>query len=443
MMKQKEKFTSRWGFIFACVGSAVGMGNLWRFPILVVNFAGLAFLIPYFLFVILIASTGTMEEMALGRAFGTGPIGAFGQCTKMRTGNSVIGEVIAVIPVLGSLALAIGYSCVVAWILKYLFLALDGSLFAMGQDMEKIVNSFTRTASSWGNNSWLIIAMLLTFIIMAFGIAKGIEKANKCMMPLLFFLLLSLCIYIAYLPGAVKGYEYIFTFKASGLMDAKLWIYAFGQAFFSLSIAGNGTVIYGSYLSKDEDIPSAARNVAAFDTLASLLASFVIIPAMAVGDSISSNGGPGLMFIHLVKVINGMRGGRFIGIVFFLCVFFAGISSLVNLYEVAIASLEEKLKLKRLQAVSLIGLIGTTVALAIQAIVSDWMDAISIYICPLGALLAAVMFLWVADKDFALNSINQGAKKPIGSYFYPLAKYVFCALSLIALIAGAVLGGIG
>ena len=410
---------------------------------MVSDWEGLTFLIPYVLFVILIGASGVIEEMALGRAAKGGPIIAFGKCTEVRTGNKKIGEGIGLIPVVGSLALAIGYTVVVGWIFKYTFLALSGQLAGMGKDMNDIGGMFADTATKFGNNLWLIIAVIVTVVIMAFGIASGIERANKIMMPLLFVLFLGLGIYIFTLPGATNGYKYIFTINPKGLLNPRLWIYAFGQAFFSLSIAGNGTVIYGSYLSKSENVVTSARNVAIFDTLAALLAAFVIIPGMAVGGAELSSGGPGLMFIYLVNVFNGMPGGKIVGIIFYICVLFAGMSSLVNLYEAPVATLQEKLGLKRPMAVGCIGLIGCIVALVIQGIVSGWMDAVSIYICPLGAMLAAIMFFWVAGKDFAISAVNEGKNKPIGRWFIPLGRYVLVPLAFIALVAGAILGGIG
>lgn len=443
MEKKRDGFKSRTGFVIACIGSAVGMGNIWRFPYMVSDWEGLTFLIPYVLFVILIGASGVIEEMALGRAAKGGPIIAFGKCTEVRTGNKKIGEGIGLIPVVGSLALAIGYTVVVGWIFKYTFLALSGQLAGMGKDMNDIGGMFADTATKFGNNLWLIIAVIVTVVIMAFGIASGIERANKIMMPLLFVLFLGLGIYIFTLPGATNGYKYIFTINPKGLLNPRLWIYAFGQAFFSLSIAGNGTVIYGSYLSKSENVVTSARNVAIFDTLAALLAAFVIIPGMAVGGAELSSGGPGLMFIYLVNVFNGIPGGKIVGIIFYICVLFAGMSSLVNLYEAPVATLQEKLGLKRPMAVGCIGLIGCIVALVIQGIVSGWMDAVSIYICPLGAMLAAIMFFWVAGKDFAISAVNEGKNKPIGRWFIPLGRYVLVPLAFIALVAGAILGGIG
>ena len=206
---KRDGFRSRSGFIIACIGSAVGMGNIWRFPMLVSTWGGLTFLLPYFIFVILIASTGVIEEFALGRAGGAGPMGSFGMCTELRYGKRRIGERIGYIPILGSLALAIGYTCVMGWIFKYTFLSVTGDLFSMGQDMDVINGTFGGTASAWGANIWIIVAIAASFAIMSFGIAGGIEKANKVMMPVLFALFLALGVYIFTLDGSSDGYKYI------------------------------------------------------------------------------------------------------------------------------------------------------------------------------------------------------------------------------------------
>lgn len=441
--ESRDGFQSKWGFILACIGSAVGMGNIWRFPIMVSRYGGLTYLIPYAMFVVLIASSGVIGEFALGRAAGAGPVGAFGMCTQLRSGNRKLGEALGAIPILGSMALAIGYSVVMGWIFKYVYLAFHGDLFAMGQNMEQIGGLFRATASAWGANIWIVVALTVSLFIMSLGIAGGIERANRIMMPILFVLFIILGLYIFTLPGASEGYRYIFTLNPAGLMNPEVWIFAFGQAFFSLSVAGNGSVIYGSYLSNEEDIPSSARNVAFFDSCAAMLAALVILPAMAAGGTAPDTSGPGLMFIYLVNVINGMAGGRIIGMVFFLCILFAGVSSIINLYEAPVAFLQEKLRLERLPAVAVIHVLGGSVAICIQAITSEWMDVVSIYICPLGALLAGIMFFWVAGKEVVLQAVNQGAEKPVGDWFYPMAKYIYCICALIALIAGAFYDGIG
>lgn len=172
---------------------------------MVSDWGGMTFLIPYVLFVVLIGASGVIEEMALGRAAKGGPIKAFGCCTEIRSGKKKPGEIVGAIPVLGSLALAIGYTVVVGWIFKYAFLAISGRLFQFHQDIDAIAGLFGSTASAFGNNMWLVIAMVVTAVIMAFGIAGGIERANKVMMPLLFVLFLGLGIYIFTLPVQERG----------------------------------------------------------------------------------------------------------------------------------------------------------------------------------------------------------------------------------------------
>ena len=446
-MKKRESFNNKWGFILACIGSAVGMGNIWMFPTRVSIYGGGSYLIPYFIFVVLIGFTGVIGEMSFGRATRSGPIDAFGIAMEKK-GKRKLGELLGGIPVLGALAMAIGYTVVMGWILKYMIGAFTGSTLSP-EDIDGFASSFGGMASSFGNNAWQIIALAIGITILMFGVGNGIEKANKVLMPAFFVLFIILAIYAACQPGAIEGYKYIFRIEPKVLADPKTWIFALGQAFFSLSVAGNGSVIYGSYLPKDEDLPSSARNVALFDTIAALLAAIVIIPAMAVilGDGIvEMKGGPGLMFVYLVNVFNAMPGGRIVGMIFYICVLFAGVSSIVNLYEAPVAFLQEKLHTNRVLSVVIIGVVGGVIALCIQPWTSQWMDVVSIYICPLGALLAGIMFFWVMKKDTALAAVHEGrtvGKKDISGWFYPLGKWVYCAASLAALILGAIYGGIG
>ncbi|MBO5340572.1 MAG: sodium-dependent transporter [Oscillospiraceae bacterium] len=437
---KRDSWSSKWGFILACIGSAVGMGNIWLFPARVSAYGGATFLIPYIIFVVIIASTGVIGEMSFGRGTRSGPIGAFGEATRQRFGTEKPGKLLGLVPVIGSLALAIGYSVVVGWIFKYLFHSLEGSLITLS-DISAFDNFFGSTASS--NVVWQVVGMAITIAIMAFGVGRGIEKANKIMMPLFFLLFIVLGVYIFTLPGASDAYRYIFLLDPAGLRDPMVWVYALGQAFFSLSIAGNGTLIYGSYLSDDSDVPADARMVALFDTCAATLAALVIIPAMAVAGQQLDESGPGLMFIFLPNVLRSMPGGSLILTVFFVAVAFAALTSLVNLFEAPAATLQELFRLKRPVAVSMIGLIGIVVGLIIAPIVSDWMDVCSIYICPLGALLAGIMFFWCCKKDYVLEQVNKGSSKPLGAWFLPLSKYLFCGVTVLVLILGAVNGGIG
>ena len=440
-MKKRDSFTNRLGFILACVGSAVGMGNLWMFPTRVSLYGGGSFLIPYFIFVVLIGATGVIGEMAFGRAARSGPVNAFGMALESR-GKRKLGEALGLIPMVGALAMAIGYTVVMGWILKYAVGTFTGATLAPA-DVDSYAAAFGGMASAFGNNGWQIAALLLCILIMMMGIGQGIEKANKIMMPLFFLLFVGLAVYIALQPGAVAGYRYIFRVDPVALKSPMTWIYALGQAFFSLSIAGNGTIIYGSYLSDEENIPASAARVAFFDTLAACLAALVIIPAMATTGAQLDQGGPGLLFIFLPHLIRSMPGGWLIAILFFTAVFLAGMTSLMNLYEAPVATVQEKTGLGRKASCAIIAGIGMIVSLLIQGIVSDWMDVLSIYICPLGAGLAGIMFFWVCGKAFVEKQVNTGRETPFTKQYYTICKYFYVPVCFIVLILGIVLGGIG
>lgn len=442
-MKKRDSFNNKWGFILACIGSAVGMGNIWMFPTRVSMYGGGSYLIPYFIFVALIGFTGVIGEMSFGRATKSGPVDAFGYACETKNKNKrKLGEAIGFIPVLGALAMAIGYTVVMGWILKYMIGAFTGKTLAPA-DTEGFAASFGSMASAFGNNVWQIVALVIGIIILMFGVERGIEKANKIMMPVFFILFAVLGIYVAFQPGAIEGYKYIFRVDPEAFADPKTWIFALGQAFFSLSIAGNGTLIYGSYLSDNEDIPAAAGRVALFDTIAAMLAALVIIPAMATTGAQLNQGGPGLMFIFLPALFKSMPGGYIVAIIFFVAVFMAGLSSLINLYEAPIATIQEKLHLGRKASCAIIAAIALIVSICIQGIVSGWMDILSIYICPLGAGLAGIMFFWICGKKYVETQVNTGRDKKFTDKFYPICKYIFCPVCFLVLILGIVLGGIG
>ena len=440
-MNKRDSFNNKWGFILACIGSAVGMGNIWMFPTRVSMYGGGSYLIPYFIFVALIGFTGVIGEMSFGRATKSGPVDAFGYACETKNKRK-LGEIIGFIPVLGALAMAIGYTVVMGWILKYMIGAFTGKTLAPA-DTEGFAASFGSMASAFGNNVWQIVALVIGIIILMFGVGRGIEKANKIMMPVFFILFAVLGIYVAFQPGAIEGYKYIFRVDPEAFADPKTWIFALGQAFFSLSVAGNGTLIYGSYLSDNEDIPAAAGRVALFDTIAAMLAALVIIPVMATTGAQLNQGGPGLMFIFLPALFKSMPGGYIVAIIFFVAVFMAGLSSLINLYEAPIATIQEKLHLGRKASCAIIAAIALVVSICIQGIVSGWMDILSIYICPLGAGLAGIMFFWICGKKYVETQVNTGRDKKFTDIFYPICKYIFCPICFLVLILGIVLGGIG
>ena len=226
-IRKRDTFNSKLGFTIACIGSAVGMGNIWLFPYRTGQFGGAAFLIPYFLFVIIIGIAGVTGEMAFGRAMESGPIGAFRKATESR--GSKIGELIGLIPTLGSLAIAIGYSVVVGWILKFTVGSITGSLIKSNSG-----EYFNELCGKFGSVPWHMFGLFLVFILMILGIANGIEKVNKIIMPIFFMLFIVLAVRVGFLEGSDKGYQYLFKPDWNALKDIKTWVYALGQAFFSL-----------------------------------------------------------------------------------------------------------------------------------------------------------------------------------------------------------------
>lgn len=446
-MKEKEtdargEFRTRLGFIIACVGSAVGMGNIWMFPYRTGEFGGSAFLIAYFIFVILLGFSGVIGEMAFGRSVKCGPVGAFTKAMEMRFGpkGRIPGKIIGMIPVLGSLGIAIGYSVVVGWFLKYLWGTISGELM-QAEDMGAY---FGELAVDFGSIGWHFLGLALTFAIMLMGVSKGIEKMNKVMMPIFFIFFILLLIRVVMLPGAAEGYRYMFVPRWEELGNIQTWVYALGQAFFSLSLAGSGTIVYGSYLKKDIDVVSCAGNVALFDTCAALLAGMVVIPAVfAFGLDVGS--GPPLMFITLPAVFQQIPFGALFAVIFFIAVIFAAVTSLMNLFETPIEALQSELKLSRRTSVCIVALIAAAVAVFIESgdAVGGWMDAVSIYIIPLGALIAAVMFFWICPKGYAREQIQMGREKKVGKWLEPVTKYVFVGITFAVYVLGIFFGGIG
>ena len=436
----RDAFTSRTAFVIACVGSAIGVGNIWLFPYRLAEFGGAAFLIPFFIFVALLGLSGVIGEMAFGRMCKSGPIGAFGTAVKMRFGEQYerVGRAIGIIPMLGSLALAIGYSVVVGWLIKYLFGSFTGSILT-----GDVAAEFGSIAGNFGSLPWHLAALAITFVVMGFGISKGIERINKVMMPLFFVLFVILLVRVALLPNAGEGYKYLLVPEWEALANPKTWVYALGQAFFSLSLAGSGTLVYGSYLKKDVDVVNSAATVAIFDIISALLAALVVVPAV-FAFNVDLSAGPALMFITLPTVFEQMPAGQLFAILFFMAVLCAALTSLVNLFETPIESLENRFHVSRSVAVSIVALVAAGVGIFIESAdsIGTWMDVVSIFMIPLGALLAAIMFFWVCPKGTARKQAQIGRDKKIGSWFEPLTKYVFVGITAVVYVLGIFFGGI-
>ena len=430
------QFASSAGFILAAVGSAVGMGNIWLFPYRVGQYGGGAFLVPYFIFVALFSYVGLSGEFALGRLTGTGTAGSFDYVLRQRGKKG--GAIIGILPLLGVLGIAIGYSVVVGWVLKYAAGAITGSI--LSGDAQAY---FSAMAVDFGSVPWHLLAVLLTAGVLLLGVKDGIEKISKFMMPAFFILFIIIAIRVAFLPGSGEGYRYLLTPDWSYLLNFETWVMAMGQAFFSLSINGAGMLIYGSYMKKSEDIVHHSVMTALLDTAAALLAGFAIIPAVfAFG--IAPNSGPPLMFVTLPQVFQNMPMGRLFAILFFVSVFFAGITSLINMMEACGEALSSRLKLSRRLSVAVVAAVVFGVAVFLEALpnMGTWLDTVTIYIAPFGALLCAVFIYFILGMPAIKKELNQGRKKPLGRSFNVLA-YIYVAVAAAVLVLGIVYGGIG
>lgn len=295
-----------------------------------------------------------------------------------------------------------------------------------------------------GNVPFHVIVIAITVLVLLLGAATQIEKANKILMPLFFVLFAVLAVRVAFLPGASEGYKFLFVPKWEALANVDTWVMAMGQAFFSMSITGSGMIVYGSYLSKKEDIPKASMQTAVFDTIAAMLSALAIMPAV-FAFKIEPTAGPSLMFITIPNIFKQMPFGRIFAVIFFLSVCFAGITSLINMFEAVIESWQHKFKLKRNHAVLLCGGITLLVGLFLEeeARVGSWMDFITIIVVPFGAVLGAISIYYILGFDKIKEELEEGREKALPKLFKPAAQYIYVPLSIIVFILGLIYKGIG
>ena len=435
MKKQNALFASRWGFLLSAVGSAVGMANVWGFPAKMGANGGAAFLVAYFIFVALFSYVGLSAEYAIGRRSRTGTLGSYRNAWASRSPKlAKAGGALGWLPLAGSMCIAIGYAVIIAYVLKALWQSLTGELMLL--DTEQWFGSFsTQGYSVVPFHVIIVVGTLLTLLLGA----KSIEKTNKVMMPVFFLVFLVLAVRVAFLPGAVNGYKFMFTPDWSALRDPMVWIWAMGQAFFSLSVTGSGMIVYGAYLDDQEDVVKIALRTALFDTLAALVAALVIIPACFAYE-LDIGAGPALLFVTLPRILQDVPLGRLFAIILYTAMVFAGVSSLQNMFEAVGESLQSRFpKLSRVHLLVLLCVVCLGVGVNMEPIFKwgPWMDIVSIYIIPIGATLGAVSWFWVMKKEDLLSEICKGADKPRGTLWYSLGRYpyVFCAviLCLVAL----------
>lgn len=432
------QFSSSLGFVIACVGSAVGLGNIWMFPYRLGQYGGAAFLIPYLLFSFLFGWVGLSAEFAIGRRARTGTLGAYRYCFAER-GKPRIGKAVGWIPLLGSLGIAIGYAIILGWVLRSCAGAVTGELLSADA-----AAYFHGATGAFGSVPWHLAVVLIVAAVLLTGVTKGIERVSKVLMPLFFLLFLILAVRVAFLPGADAGYRFLFQPEWSALLRVDTWVMAMGQAFFSLSITGSGMIVYGAYLDRQEDIPKASVRTAIFDTLAALLAGLAIMPAVfAFG--IDANAGPSLMFITLPGVFRQMPFGSVFALLFFVSVAFAGVTSLINMFEAVIESWQTNFRLSRKKAVALCAVLTFAVGLFLEeeSRVGAWLDMISVAVVPIGAVLGAVSVYYVLGYARIRPELEQGRKRPLSAAFGAVGKYVYVPLTVLILILGFVYNGIG
>ena len=431
-MKQQKNirnFASRWGFILASVGSAVGMANVWGFPNKLGSSGGGAFLLIYLMFVFIFSYVALPAEFAMGRRAATGTLGAYRSAWATRGEKAAkIGGVLGWLPLAGSLCIAIGYAVIVAYVLKALVDSLTGTL--MSADAAVWFDSFS--SHSFSIVPYHIIVVAGTLLTLFLG-AQSIEKTNKVMMPLFFLIFLVLAIRVFFLPGAADGYRFMFTPRWEALTDPMIWIWAMGQAFFSLSVTGSGMIVYGAYLSPQEDVVGVSQHTALFDSIAAVVAALVIIPACFFY-GLDVGAGPSLLFVTLPAILQDIPFGQLFAVILYIAMIFAGVSSLQNMFEAVAESLQHRFpRFSRTAVLILLGVLCLGFGIGMEAISKwgPWMDLVSIYIIPIGATLGAVSWFYVMKKDDLLAAVNTGAKKRRGALWYGIGRYVYVPLAII------------
>lgn len=424
-----KSFASRWGFILASVGSAVGMANVWGFPNKLGSNGGGAFLLIYLFFVFVFSYVGLPAEFAIGRRAGTGTLGAYKNAWASRSEKlGKAGGVLGWLPLAGSMCIAIGYAVIVSYVLKALTDSLLGVL--MTTDTAEWFQSFSMVPYSV--IPFHMIVVVGTLLTLFLG-AHSIERTNKVMMPLFFVIFLFLAIRVSFLPGAAEGYRFIFMPRWEMLKNPLVWIWAMGQAFFSLSVTGSGMIVYGAYLPKDEDVIAVSRNTAIFDTIAALVATLVIIPA-CFSYQVDVGAGPSLLFVTLPSILQDIPLGRLFAVILYVAMIFAGVSSLQNMFEAVAESLLHKFpKLSRAAVLIILAVVCLGCGIGMEAISQwgPWMDLVSIYIIPIGATLGAASWFYVMKKEDLLEAINSGSKKKHGELWYAIGRYVYVPFALI------------
>ena len=443
---ERAAFSSKLGYVLATAGSAVGLGNIWRFPYLTAKYGGGIFLLVYLILMVTFGYALMVSETALGRMTGKSPIGAF-ESFGSTLPFKLAGRINAAIPML-----ILSYYCVIGgWVAKYLYEYIIGGTEAAAAD--GYFNGFI--ASGVGVEFWFVIFGIMVMSVIIMGVNKGIERVSVFMMPVLIVLAVFISLYSVTRPGAIEGVKYMFVpnFDHFSMMTV---VAAMGQMFYSLSIAMGILYTYGSYLGKDVDIERSTKQVEVFDTAIAVLSGLMIIPAVFAfsggGDTLQS--GPSLMFVTIPKVFASMGFGRAAGILFFMLVLFAALTSAISLAEVVVSTFRDQLGWGRVKSTAVTSavmlVLGTFSALGFNALdfvsilgmsVLDFLDFLTNSVMmPVAAIATCILVVRVAGIDRVAEEIeisSQFKRRKMYTWFMKYLSVACMAVILVSSIANA------
>ncbi len=446
-MENRSSFTGKLGFVLAAAGSAVGLGNIWRFPYLAAKYGGGIFLLVYLILAVTFGFSLMIAEIAIGRKTGLSAIGAFG---KLSTKFKFVGILASVIPMI----IFPYYSVIGGWVTKYLATFVSGGAHDAASDAY-----FTDfIAKPVEPIVWFAIFIGITAVVVMLGVEKGVEKVSKIMMPVLVILTLFIAVYSLFIPGAMEGFLYYITPDFSHF-SATTVLAAMGQLFYSMSLAMGIMITYGSYMKKDVNLESSVHQIEIFDTGVAFLAGMMIIPsvfAFSGGDEAALGKGPGLMFITLPKVFDSMPGGTFIGALFFLLVLFAALTSSISLMETIVSIFEDKLKLGRIKTCLLVFagafLLGIPSSLGngvwshimIRNLgILDMFDFLSnSVLMPIVAFLTCIVIGYVIKPKAIIDELESSAPFKSKKLFTVIIKYV-APVFIVLILVSSVLDVLG
>lgn len=453
MKEERGQWASHIGFILAAAGSAVGLGNMWKFPGKVGAYGGSGFILAYLIGVVFIGFTVMMAELVVGRATGKNAIGAFKSLSKRWTFIGVMGAVTAFI-------ILSYYAVVGGWVLKYIWAYLQGGTF--GGDTTAYFTGFVSQA--WEPLIWCAAFMLITVLIVVRGAEKGIERVSKVIMPVLFLMLIAIVIRSVTLPGAGEGLSYMLSFNAENFSVTTI-VAAIGQAFFSLSLGAAVIITYGSYVPKSENLSKSTALICGLDTCVALLAGFAIIPAVFATNTDLGMGG-GFAFMALPNVFAQMPMGWFFGLLFFVLLLFAAITSAISIMEALVAFVTEECGTRRvpttliLAGIMFLFSVGYSLSQGAVDLRLPWFDfksglqmlpmgTVMEYLTdnlfmPLGSLFLCIFVGWIWGAQKGIAEVEQNGKFHFGlkKVWSVSVKYI-CPVALIVILFYSLVLGIG